>query len=61
VRLNITDPAGMWDVVLSCVSDAEVQDREGNSGRGFTNLKILLAYWGRVLGGLLCAGRCEGS
>jgi hypothetical protein len=51
----------MWDVVLSCVSDAEVQDREGNSGRGFTNLKILLAYWGRVLGGLLCAGRCEGS
>jgi DNA gyrase subunit A len=26
-----------------------------------TDLGILLAYWGRVLGGLLCAGRCEGS
>jgi adenine/guanine phosphoribosyltransferase-like PRPP-binding protein len=44
VRLNITDPAGMWDVVLSCVSDAEVQDREGNSGRGFTNLKRILGH-----------------
>jgi hypothetical protein len=34
----------MWDVVLSCVSDAEVQDREGNPGRGFTNLKRILGH-----------------
>jgi adenine/guanine phosphoribosyltransferase-like PRPP-binding protein len=34
----------MRDVVLSCVSDAEVQDREGNSGRGFTNLKRILGH-----------------
>ena len=44
MRLNITDPVGIWDVVLSCVSDAEVQDREGNSGRGFTNLKRILGH-----------------
>jgi adenine/guanine phosphoribosyltransferase-like PRPP-binding protein len=42
VRLHITDPVGMWDVVLRCVSDAEVRDREGNSGRGYTNLKRIL-------------------
>lgn len=28
MRLHITDPAGMWDVVLRCVSDAEVRDRK---------------------------------
>lgn len=44
MRLNVTSPAGMWDVVLSCVSDAEVPDREGNPGRGFTNLKRILGH-----------------
>lgn len=43
LRLKVVNPQGIADVVMRCVSDDfELRDREGNTGRGFTNLKRIL-------------------
>src|SRR5690349_6099858 len=44
MQLNVVGAPGMEDVVLRCVCDTEIPDREGRVGRGFTNLKRLLGY-----------------
>jgi adenine/guanine phosphoribosyltransferase-like PRPP-binding protein len=42
LRLTVVNPPAIADIVLRCVSDFEVRDREGRTGRGFTNLKRIL-------------------
>jgi adenine/guanine phosphoribosyltransferase-like PRPP-binding protein len=43
LELKIVNPPSIADVVLRCASDDfEIRDREGRTGRGFTNLKRLL-------------------
>lgn len=43
LQLKIVNAQGIADVVMRCVSDGfELRDREGNTGRGFTNLKRIL-------------------
>lgn len=43
LELNVVNPPAIAGVVLRCVSDDfEIRDREGRTGRGFTNLKRIL-------------------
>jgi adenine/guanine phosphoribosyltransferase-like PRPP-binding protein len=42
VRVVIVDAPGVADIVARCACDAEMTDREGHIGRGFTNLKRIL-------------------
>lgn len=42
MQLTIVNPAGLADIVSSCVSAFPVRDRDGNVGPGFTNLKRVL-------------------
>ena len=43
LELKIVNPPAIAGVVLRCVSDDfEIRDREGRTGRGFTNLKRIL-------------------
>ena len=43
LELRVVNPPAIAGVVLRCVSDDfELQDREGRTGRGFTNLKRIL-------------------
>lgn len=43
LRLRVIDPPTIADIVMRCASDEfEVRDREGHTGRGFTNLKRIL-------------------
>jgi adenine/guanine phosphoribosyltransferase-like PRPP-binding protein len=43
LQLRVVNPPAIADVVMRCVSDDfEVRDREGRTGRGFTNLKRIL-------------------
>jgi hypothetical protein len=42
LRLRVVNPPAIADIVLRCVSDFELRDREGRNGRGFTNLKRIL-------------------
>jgi adenine/guanine phosphoribosyltransferase-like PRPP-binding protein len=42
VQVVIGDAPGIADIVARCVSDAEMPDRSGRIGRGFTNLKRIL-------------------
>jgi adenine/guanine phosphoribosyltransferase-like PRPP-binding protein len=42
LRLKVVNPPAIADIVLRCVSDFELRDREGRTGRGFTNLKRIL-------------------
>ncbi|HTJ66422.1 MAG TPA: hypothetical protein VL551_02720 [Actinospica sp.] len=43
LELKIVNPPTISDIVMRCASDDfDIQDREGRTGRGFTNLKRLL-------------------
>jgi adenine/guanine phosphoribosyltransferase-like PRPP-binding protein len=43
LQLTVIDPPAIADIVLRCASDEfEIRDREGRTGRGFTNLKRIL-------------------
>jgi adenine/guanine phosphoribosyltransferase-like PRPP-binding protein len=43
LRLRVLNPPAMAGVVLRCAADDfELRDREGRTGRGFTNLKRIL-------------------
>lgn len=42
MRVVIVDAPGVAEIVVRCASDAEVADRSGRVGRGFTNLKRIL-------------------
>lgn len=43
LQLRIIDPPTISDIVMRCASDEfEIRDREGRTGRGFTNLKRIL-------------------
>lgn len=43
VQLRFINPPTISDIVMRCVSDEfEIRDREGRTGRGFTNLKRVL-------------------
>jgi adenine/guanine phosphoribosyltransferase-like PRPP-binding protein len=43
LELKVVNPPAIAGVVLRCVSDDfEIRDREGRTGRGFTNLKRIL-------------------
>ena len=42
MRVVIVGAPGIADIVTRCASDAEVSDRSGRIGRGFTNLKRIL-------------------
>jgi hypothetical protein len=43
LQLRIIDPPEISGVVMRCVSDEfEIRDRDGRTGRGFTNLKRIL-------------------
>jgi hypothetical protein len=42
LRLKVVNPPAIADIVLRCVSDFELRDRAGRTGRGFTNLKRIL-------------------
>jgi adenine/guanine phosphoribosyltransferase-like PRPP-binding protein len=43
LRLEVVNPPAIADIVMRCASDRfEVRDREGRTGRGFTNLKRVL-------------------
>jgi adenine/guanine phosphoribosyltransferase-like PRPP-binding protein len=42
VQLEIVDAPGVAAVISRCVSDAQVRDREGRTGLGFTNLKRII-------------------
>jgi len=44
MRVRTVGAPGVADIILRCVCHAEVSDREGHRGRGFTNLKRLLGY-----------------
>ena len=43
-QLRIVGAPGVAEIVLRCVCDTEIPDRDGRRGRGFTNLKRLLGY-----------------
>jgi hypothetical protein len=43
-HLRIVGAPGVAEIVLRCVCDTEIPDRDGRLGRGFTNLKRLLGY-----------------
>jgi adenine/guanine phosphoribosyltransferase-like PRPP-binding protein len=43
LQLRVVNPPTIADVVMRCVcDDFEIRDREGRTGRGFTNLKRVL-------------------
>lgn len=43
LRLKVVNPPAIADIVMRCASDEfELRDREGRTGRGFTNLKRIL-------------------
>jgi adenine/guanine phosphoribosyltransferase-like PRPP-binding protein len=43
LQLRVIDPPPISDIVMRCASDEfEIRDREGRTGRGFTNLKRFL-------------------
>lgn len=43
LQLEIVNPPAIGDIVMRCASDDfELRDREGHTGRGFTNLKRVL-------------------
>lgn len=43
--LKVVNPPKITDIVLRCVSNFEVRDRDGNTGSGgFTNLKRILGH-----------------
>jgi adenine/guanine phosphoribosyltransferase-like PRPP-binding protein len=43
LQLRVVNPPMIADIVMRCVSDDfEIRDREGRTGRGFTNLKRVL-------------------
>ena len=42
MRVVIVGAPGIADIVTRCASDAEMSDRSGRIGRGFTNLKRIL-------------------
>lgn len=43
LRLQVVNPSAIADIVMRCASDQfELRDREGRTGRGFTNLKRIL-------------------
>lgn len=43
LQLRIVDLPTILDIIMRCASDEfEIRDREGRTGRGFTNLKRLL-------------------
>jgi adenine/guanine phosphoribosyltransferase-like PRPP-binding protein len=43
LQLRVVNPPAMAGIVMRCVSDDfELRDREGRTGRGFTNLKRML-------------------
>lgn len=44
MQLGVVGGPVVEDIVLRCVCDTEIPDREGHLGRGFTNLKRLLGY-----------------
>lgn len=44
MQLNVVDAPRVATIVLRCACDTEIPDREGQIGRGFTNLKRLLGY-----------------
>ena len=43
-QVRIVGAPGVAEIVLRCVCDTEIPDRDGRRGRGFTNLKRLLGY-----------------
>jgi adenine/guanine phosphoribosyltransferase-like PRPP-binding protein len=45
LQLEVVNPPAIADIVMRCVSDDfELRDREGRTGRGFTNLKRILGH-----------------
>jgi hypothetical protein len=43
LKLKVIDPPTIAGIVMRCASDEfEIRDREGRTGRGFTNLKRIL-------------------